>query len=951
MTKQSSSTLAGAFGHSQSPPIASSYPCSNGAMLKRGTAKIKTDHQFDVVRKFGALSIYLQHQEQQLPRSSSPQGHSEDCRGSEVGSGRNENSDTGISGNCSSTATPFQQAQQQQFSPQHQQQVQQQRQQQEQLPCLSSPKHIGEESKRERWRGDRVGEGGRENRRARSFNTDTGLSFYSNRQQQHQPSSTAPRLSKVNVEVTQGATMGTLKPVPREGGLSLHLQSQQQLLQPKGAGTIYGDPFPYRNDIPLTNHGQSQGNGFAGIDSCPPCTDAAESFEQRQGERQRLGVSRGVAPSNSVLQSDNGSSFREGNEAEGATSQTVGSWIRRTREGGSEALVERKSQEEGRIGSGTNQVLDVERPQLRVSCLPVSSAGSPPTSPYLPFPFSPNPAVGESSQSASRDNSDQGNPHLFCRTDSPRRDDSPIGVASPPSPRSPSSPLSPVRGPAYGGGAGPGRRERRRILPERSGGKSDCQLGAATEEEAPPSALPWERQQGAVALASAERGCANGFPVVALRPPNEACRDECSSSLSMSGSLSREDSSGASGAPSGEMEAESICRSPACGSLRRSSSSFSSKRSISSHFTGKSRSFTCLSDAISLSSIQDLAKPENRYSLRRRRAGLHHNSTRLDRQKTSPLRLVEGGTISKKMTPRIAQGQLAMAVAMVTAEGSAPLMETLVEDVSEGRKSPASCSINLQADGQSSPARSPVSFPGPRPSANVTNQRLGFEEPLKERGGVGDTVMDDMGDGRGPAVAMLLDPALSSSPPCFRAQSSLLPITENGVLSLVEGTPEGDRQIGFVGGTTEAHQMSVADRSIAGSHSLCLTMRVGEDERSSSLPDSTMATAPPSPPPTPVFSLPGSVFNTTSFLDMGTAACTRVYAAEGLGLAAHGQGQGRGFFFGRTTPPPLSSGERVAMECPGRLSDDVVKQHCHVEEWGRRSQLGLYRVSLCSGNL
>lgn len=50
-----------------------------------------------------------------------------------------------------------------------------------------------------------------------------------------------------------------------------------------------------------------------------------------------------------------------------------------------------------------------------------------------------------------------------------------------------------------------------------------------------------------------------------------------------------------------------------------------SRRGISNFYTGKSKSFTSLSDASSASSIRDLAKPENPYSRKHKKLLAHSN--------------------------------------------------------------------------------------------------------------------------------------------------------------------------------------------------------------------------------------------------------------------------------------------------------------------------------------
>ncbi|XP_057846041.1 protein OXIDATIVE STRESS 3 LIKE 1 [Cryptomeria japonica] len=81
------------------------------------------------------------------------------------------------------------------------------------------------------------------------------------------------------------------------------------------------------------------------------------------------------------------------------------------------------------------------------------------------------------------------------------------------------------------------------------------------------------------------------------------------------------------------------------------------RRGISKFFTGKSRSFSSLSDAIS---IKDLSKPDNPYNKRRRNLLVSGNNW--DRNRFSPT------GISKKAI-RSSKSTLALAVSMSNMEG------------------------------------------------------------------------------------------------------------------------------------------------------------------------------------------------------------------------------------------------------------------------------------------
>lgn len=71
------------------------------------------------------------------------------------------------------------------------------------------------------------------------------------------------------------------------------------------------------------------------------------------------------------------------------------------------------------------------------------------------------------------------------------------------------------------------------------------------------------------------------------------------------------------------------------------------KRGISKFYNGKSKSFTSLSDATSVSSIKEFAKPENPYT--RKRKNLIARSSLLDKNRTYSLKDLRSGT-SKRTT-------------------------------------------------------------------------------------------------------------------------------------------------------------------------------------------------------------------------------------------------------------------------------------------------------------
>eukprot|EP00249_Psilotum_nudum_P021114 c27976_g1_i1 orf=678-1745(+) len=85
------------------------------------------------------------------------------------------------------------------------------------------------------------------------------------------------------------------------------------------------------------------------------------------------------------------------------------------------------------------------------------------------------------------------------------------------------------------------------------------------------------------------------------------------------------------------------------------------KKGLSRFYSGKSRSFTCLADVVS---VKDLAKPENPYS-RKRKSFAAYSGT-LDRPRFCPLR--NGAGIAKKPLHNN-RSTLALAVAMSSTEG------------------------------------------------------------------------------------------------------------------------------------------------------------------------------------------------------------------------------------------------------------------------------------------
>ncbi|KAK4422182.1 hypothetical protein Salat_1800500 [Sesamum alatum] len=137
------------------------------------------------------------------------------------------------------------------------------------------------------------------------------------------------------------------------------------------------------------------------------------------------------------------------------------------------------------------------------------------------------------------------------------------------------------------------------------------------------------------------------------------CLSDDSSSIGKNSDLS-DNSMDKSGADDGE-EVQSSYKQGALEAMEALEEVLPIRRGISRFYNGRSKSFITLSDSSSLSSIKDLAKPENAYM--RRRRNLLACSLNWDKNRScSPLRS-NGGGISKRMTgsPRTT---LALAVAM-----------------------------------------------------------------------------------------------------------------------------------------------------------------------------------------------------------------------------------------------------------------------------------------------
>lgn len=113
---------------------------------------------------------------------------------------------------------------------------------------------------------------------------------------------------------------------------------------------------------------------------------------------------------------------------------------------------------------------------------------------------------------------------------------------------------------------------------------------------------------------------------------------------------------------SGDMEVESKLKGP-LDSMAELEDSLPIKRGLSNFFSGKSKSFTCLSD---VASVKDLAKPENPYNKRRRNLLAYGNSW--ERNRFHPPRNGNAGISKKAM--HTSKSTLALAVAMSKSEDS-----------------------------------------------------------------------------------------------------------------------------------------------------------------------------------------------------------------------------------------------------------------------------------------
>ncbi|XP_051113976.1 protein OXIDATIVE STRESS 3 LIKE 1-like [Andrographis paniculata] len=148
-----------------------------------------------------------------------------------------------------------------------------------------------------------------------------------------------------------------------------------------------------------------------------------------------------------------------------------------------------------------------------------------------------------------------------------------------------------------------------------------------------------------------------------------------SSSTSSIGKNSDESGGGGSGGGGDEEEVQSEYKGGPLDSLDALEEVLPVKKSISKFYCGKSKSFTSLSDAATIPSIQDITKPENEYT--RKRKNLLAFNTYLDRNRHN-LRPGIGG-MSKRPT-----NSRSMLVLAASANGS----ETNSGDTSNSNSSP-----------------------------------------------------------------------------------------------------------------------------------------------------------------------------------------------------------------------------------------------------------------------
>lgn len=150
----------------------------------------------------------------------------------------------------------------------------------------------------------------------------------------------------------------------------------------------------------------------------------------------------------------------------------------------------------------------------------------------------------------------------------------------------------------------------------------------------------------------------------------------CSSSPSSSSSIGRNSDLSSDGEDCGDEEAQSSYKGP-LDVMAALEEVLPIRRGISNFYRGKSKSFTSLAEVSSSSTIEDISKPENAYTRRRRNLlAFNHVS---DKNRNFPLRSHAGG-ISKRPLGS-SRSTLAFAVAMTGSSDS-------IGNMSEGSRSP-----------------------------------------------------------------------------------------------------------------------------------------------------------------------------------------------------------------------------------------------------------------------
>ncbi|KAL1547827.1 hypothetical protein AAHA92_16138 [Salvia divinorum] len=151
-------------------------------------------------------------------------------------------------------------------------------------------------------------------------------------------------------------------------------------------------------------------------------------------------------------------------------------------------------------------------------------------------------------------------------------------------------------------------------------------------------------------------------------------------SLSSSSSIGKNSDEHHSGG-SDEEEVQSQCKGGPLDSLDSLEEVLPVKKSISKFYSGKSKSFTSLSDAASIPSIKEITKPENAYTRKRKNLLVFNNLW--DKNQNSIMRNRIGG-ISKR--PTNSRSMLSLAANINYSESNSG-------DTSNSNSSPPGCSL------------------------------------------------------------------------------------------------------------------------------------------------------------------------------------------------------------------------------------------------------------------